>query len=292
MPSSLQLRQQFADAPVHARDHRRLALERIGPVFRRRRDRSPAPPARRPSARARSLLACGHRQRQEEEERPVLAPLDEGARLVEEQVVGVLHPRGRVPRAGNRADGCDDVRQSDLLGVPPEEVGIVVVRVGLVDEAVEVVEPVAFRLPFGAHLAKAPLADERGGVAGLLQHAGHGHVARRQRLCRVVARAGIAAHAGVTHVPAGHEHAARRRADSRPGVELREADPLGRQPIEVRRLDDPLPVRTEIAVAEVVGQDEDDVRPRRGLRGRTCGGQRSQARPQQGRFHVRRPWVP
>ena len=74
-----------------------------------------------------------------------------------------------------------------------------------------------------------------------------------------------------------HEHAPRRRADRRAGVELRESHPLGCHPVETGRLNSLLAVTTEIAITEVVGQHEDDVRPLRGGV-RSQGGSGSQSR--------------
>ena len=81
-PELRQLRQQFTDLAVHARDHRRLALERIGPVLRRVEAvvghlrsvaESPGP----------LVVGVRHGERQVEEERPVPVALDEGAQTVE-----------------------------------------------------------------------------------------------------------------------------------------------------------------------------------------------------------------
>ena len=73
----------------------------------------------------------------------------------------------------------------------------------------------------------------------------------------------VVADGGVAGVLAGHQAAARRGADGAAGVELRELHPLGRHAVDVRRLDLLLAVAAEFAVAEVVGDDEHDVRPRR-----------------------------
>ena len=60
-------------------------------------------------------------------------------------------------------------------------------------------------------------------------------------------------------------------------VRLRETPALGRHPIHVRSLDPGLPVCTGLAVAPVVGEQENHVRSRRGrLRGR---GERRRVRP-------------
>ena len=61
-----------------------------------------------------------------------------------------------------------------------------VVGVALVQVAEEIVEALLARQTAlgGADVAQPPLADQRGPVAGLLQHAGHGDVAAAQRLGR------------------------------------------------------------------------------------------------------------
>ena len=73
-------------------------------------------------------------------------------------------------------------------------------------------------------------------------------------------------------VLARHQRRARRRTDRAAAVVLREARPFPRQPIQRRRLESLLPVRPDVAEAEVVGLDEDDVRRRsRRLLARTAG---------------------
>src|SRR5690348_13050854 len=60
-------------------------------------------------------------------------------------------------------------------------------------------------------------------------------------------------------VQPGHQHAPGRRADRVSGIELREAHALSRQAIDVWRLDSFLPVIADVAISEIVGEDEDDV---------------------------------
>jgi DNA-binding beta-propeller fold protein YncE len=55
---------------------------------------------------------------------------------------------------------------------------------------------------------------------------------------------------------------ARRRADGAAGVVLREAGAAGRERVECGRLEIRLAVRAQIAVAQIVGLDQDDVGPR------------------------------
>ena len=59
---------------------------------------------------------------------------------------------------------------------------------------------------------------------------------------------------------AGHEHAARRSADVVARVVLGEFQTLGGETIKVGRPDNLLAERADVAVAEIVGEDEDDVR--------------------------------
>jgi hypothetical protein len=60
-------------------------------------------------------------------------------------------------------------------------------------------------------------------------------------------------------VLAGHEHAAGGSADGIAAVVLGQTHAFRCHAVEVRCLDDFLPVATEIAGAEVIGEDENDV---------------------------------
>ena len=99
-----------------------------------------------------------------------------------------------------------------------------------------------------------PLADGSGRVTGLLQHLRHRHIFRLQRVSL------IAANARVARVLAGHEGRTRRRADSGTGIALRETNAVRRQLVDVRCLNFLLPVATDIAVAQIVRENENDVR--------------------------------
>jgi hypothetical protein len=58
---------------------------------------------------------------------------------------------------------------------------------------------------------------------------------------------------------AGHQGATGGSADGAARVAIGEADALGSETVEVRRLDDFLAIATEVAVTEIVGEDEEDV---------------------------------
>jgi hypothetical protein len=63
----------------------------------------------------------------------------------------------------------------------------------------------------------------------------------------------------VSSVLARHQRAARRGADRAAGVILSEPQAFGGQAVDVRRFEFPLPVTAQIAVAEIVRLNEDDV---------------------------------
>src|SRR4051812_39257531 len=63
----------------------------------------------------------------------------------------------------------------------------------------------------------------------------------------------------VAGMQAGHEGAAARRADGGAGVSLREAHPLGGEAVNIRRADQFLSKAPDIAVPQIVGEDEDDI---------------------------------
>src|SRR5581483_11642410 len=94
---------------------------------------------------------------------------------------------------------------------------------------------------------------EAAGVARPLQQLGDSGVLRPQR------HLGVAADVAVTGVESRHQGAPRRGADGAAGVAGGELDPVGGELVEVRRLDLRLSVAAEVAVAEVVGEDEYDI---------------------------------
>jgi hypothetical protein len=63
----------------------------------------------------------------------------------------------------------------------------------------------------------------------------------------------------VAGVQAGHQHAARGRADRSAGVGIGELEALRCESIEIRRENLPLAVGADVAVTQIVSQDKDDV---------------------------------
>ena len=120
----------------------------------------------------------------------------------------------------------------------------------------EAVEALPLGRPLRADVPQAPLAEAPGGVALLPEQLGDGGLLVGQR-----DPAGVPPERHPAHVLAGHQDRSSRGADGAAGVGLGEADPLGRQPVQVGGGDGRSPVASQIGVAQVVGHHEDDVGP-------------------------------
>eukprot|EP00964_Phaeocystis_antarctica_P040491 scaffold23137_cov66-Phaeocystis_antarctica.AAC.5 len=114
--------------------------------------------------------------------------------------------------------------------------------------------------------AEVPLSDHGRVVVGLLLEQ-RGDRELRARQAEGGARREVVNDAGAQPEPAGEQAGARRRADGRGGVEVREAHARGGERVHVRR--QPyrrLPVGAEVAPAPVVGKEQQDVRSGDGCR--------------------------
>ena len=134
-------------------------------------------------------------------------------------------------------------------------------------DAVELVEALVLRLAVGLG-AKVPFAEDRGGVAGVAQHLGHGDFLRRQRDGRPLDR--NQRQPGADGIAPRHQGCARRRAGGL-DQELRQPQTFGGELVDARRRRPaqlPAAVDPDVAVADVVGENEQDIRLRL-LRG--CG---------------------
>ena len=188
--------------------------------------------------------------------------------LADERRVGLGILRVGVSRedaVAGRAVGA--VVERHLLPVILDERRVVAVRDPLARHAEEAVEALLERTARGVEAAHAPLAERGGRVAGALQRGRQGGDACGQRVLFAIADVAVVAGRGMAGIIAGHQHGARRGADRVAGVMAGEDHPFTRQAVDVRRADDLLAVEADFAVAEVVGQDEDDVRPGRRAEG-------------------------
>ena len=152
------------------------------------------------------------------------------------------------------------VVERHLLAVILDEGRVVAVRDPLAGHAEEAIEALLQRTAGGLETAHAPFAERGGRIAGLLERRGQSLDAGRQRELLAVADVAVVAGRGVAGVATGHEYRARGGADRVAAVVSGEDHPFTRQAIHVGRTDDLLAVVADFAVAEVVGQDEDDVR--------------------------------
>ena len=153
-------------------------------------------------------------------------------------------------------------------------------RVALAVVAEEVVEAVLQRAARGVEHPHAPLAHAGGGVAVILEDLGHGDRAGRQRELALGLDLAVGAHRAVPAVLAEHERRAARGADGGAAIPLGEARAFLGHAVEVRRLDELLPVAADVALGEVIAQDEDDVRLARLGRGDEGGADQEEERRQ------------
>jgi len=197
-----------------------------------------------------------------------------GELLVVELRLRVDRRRAEVVREAERVA---DLVHHDLLqhGDVLVEVVAGAVRVGrfvreVIDRAAqhseELVEAVARWIELGFP-TEVPLADQRGLVARAAQQRRDRRMSVRDPdLRRSPAERLLETHAQALRITARDERAARGRADRCGCVVARELEPLSREPVEYRRLVVGAAIAAQVAVAEVVGQDEHHVGPRGLLR--------------------------
>src|SRR5208337_1484367 len=105
----------------------------------------------------------------------------------------------------------------------------------------------------GTGLAVLPLAEKAAPVTALLERLGDRHLLGRQVLI-------VAPHAGVNRVLASQEGPAAGTTDRCRRIAVPQNDAISRQAIEMRSGPLRSPIETDVAPAQVVGNDEDDVR--------------------------------
>ena len=243
--------EQPPELPVHLRHHPAQACRRVALALR------PAPLA--------DLLVVGRRHPRGV---GVVQPeVDEAGRVPvrPEELQGPIdHPPGAVPPLHRVVRRPDPVPRGDVrvgLGALP----------GAGPEVIPVRGELR-RIPDVPAAAEVPLADVGGGVPGRLQHPGErGGLGGEEvgLLARPVPgpRLEVAGDPPAGRELAGDDPAPRRRADRGGDIEPGEPDALLRHPVEVRDLGGHAAGTAQVAPAEVVGEDEDHVRPR-GLGGR------------------------
>ena len=165
---------------------------------------------------------------------------------------------------GAKTLGGDDAAVVKITAV---EVGVVPEIGRLADPAAAVIVDLgetAVLRAVGVVVAEVPLAEQAGGVAVGFEQLADGDLVFAQHGAAVD---GVP-HAGAVGPVTGEQGGARRRARGSNVIVL-ELRRLGGEAVDVRGFDDGIARETEVAVALVVGDDEDDVGlPRR--RGRGC----------------------
>src|SRR5687767_12441563 len=109
-------------------------------------------------------------------------------------------------------------------------------------------------------MAEMPFADTGCGVTCGLKRLGQRDFvvlnatggARTEHACK----------SGSYRQPAGQQRRAAWRTNRSRGVELGEPHPFPRHAVEIRRADDRMSVAAQIAPAQIVREDDDDIRPR------------------------------
>ena len=172
--------------------------------------------------------------------------------------------------------------QRYVLVVPPQVRRVEVVGVSLAVVAEEQVESLLVRIARTARRSESPFAHRSRRVPGGLQRFGQRHRLVRNRLLAFRPRLGlpVVANVRMPQVLARHQHAPRRGTHRCTAIELREPDPFRRHLIQVGRADLLLAVTAQLAVAQIIGQEEHDVRFVGALAAIVGGRSRSRRRPE------------
>ena len=143
-------------------------------------------------------------------------------------------------------------------GETPEPVGEIIPRMRRAEKTGELIKAVFVRHG-RAGVTQSPGANQARAIALALEQRGHRDRVGREHLIEVRMQ--------VTRLQSGQERRARRGVLRTARVETGETDAFLRQPVQIRRFDLGLAVTTEVTVAEVVRENQDDARTaRRGWR--------------------------
>jgi hypothetical protein len=123
-------------------------------------------------------------------------------------------------------------------------------------------------IPRAADRSETPFAEATCRVAKLLQRERQLQLTRRHRLLALAAiaislanTAAVVSNIGVPRMLRRHQHATRGRTHVVPRIVLRESHAVLRELIEIRGANLLLPKRTNVAIAQVIREEEDDVGP-------------------------------
>ncbi len=165
----------------------------------------------------------------------------------------------------------------DRLAIPVEgRLTGVLAMVKIIDRAADRAKPIIEAVAGGKELwlvAQVPLAADAGGISCRFEHASDGGFRSRQAQFTTGPQTNgivVSAHVADTEsalepadtllIPPRQQGRARRRAFRGVGIERREAHALGGNPVDTRRADVLAAVTSHIAIAEVIGHDQHDIR--------------------------------
>lgn len=132
----------------------------------------------------------------------------------------------------------------------------------------------------GKIVAEMPFAEMPRGVAGVLKHLRHGDLVFPQHGTAVD---GVPDAGAIGPMPCEQSRAS--RGAGRSDVVIGQVRGLGRERVEMGRLDDRIPRVSEITVTLVVGDNEDDVRALGG-RKRLAAKEHKNRKGEKGEFHL------
>src|SRR5688572_9515576 len=117
---------------------------------------------------------------------------------------------------------------------------------------------------------EVPLADVCGGITAFFQRGRYRDLFARETAGRIGKQdISLAEHSVANRIAAGEQRGAAGGTYRGRGVEIGEAQSLARHSVEVRRANGGRAVTAEITVAEIIDEDDDDVRWSFGVGG-TC----------------------
>ena len=245
---------------VEPGDHRGLSLVRIRPVLARV---WPVIGHVRSIAERTSpfIVRVRNNHAPIQKERSLLVLAHKPKRIIRKKVVGKLLRLRRVART-TFANRRDNIWQRDALLVAPQKIRKMVMRVMLVEVAEKVSKALFARQPALrlAHIAKAPLTNQRGFISRLFQNRRHRDIALLERLGSRIRLSRISTNPCMSMMLARHQDASRRGTNSGSGVVLREAHAFTGHAIEIRCLDHFLSVATELRITEIIGHDPNQIR--------------------------------
>ncbi len=115
---------------------------------------------------------------------------------------------------------------------------------------------------FGFRVAEMPFANHPGSVTCAPEQLGQRDFGGRQSQFGVLAaeiRSGVGSQAAAERITARHKRSASRRAKWRGRIKVSEARALPGHAVEVRGFEGGMPVAGQVAVPEVIGEDDDYV---------------------------------